>query len=68
MLLAQPKGDFHREADNIHNEWFEVMCQERVQYYDHRAKHHKHPSSGANRPSDIAVTVNINAECNLGLI
>jgi len=26
---------------------------------------HKHPSSGANRPSDIAVTVNINAEFNL---
>ena len=26
---------------------------------------HKHPSSGANRPSDVAVTVNINAEFNL---
>jgi len=26
---------------------------------------HKYPSSGANRPSDIAVTVNINAEFNL---
>jgi len=25
-------------------------------------RRHKHPSSGANRPSDIAVTVNINAE------
>jgi len=29
---------------------------------------HKHPSSGANRPSDVAVRVNINAEFNLGLI
>jgi hypothetical protein len=29
---------------------------------------HKHPSSGANRASDIAVTVNINAEFNLSLI
>ena len=27
-----------------------------------------HPSSGANRPSDVAVTVNINAEYNLSLI
>jgi len=25
-------------------------------------RRHKYPSSGANRPSDIAVTVNINAE------
>jgi hypothetical protein len=31
-------------------------------------RRHKHPSSGANRPSDIAVTVNINAEFNLSLI
>jgi hypothetical protein len=29
---------------------------------------HKAPSSGANRPSDVAVTVNINAEFNLILI
>ena len=28
-------------------------------------RRHKHPSSSANRPSDIAVTVNINAEFNL---
>jgi hypothetical protein len=28
----------------------------------------KDPSSGANRPSDLAVTVNINAEFNLSLI
>jgi len=28
-------------------------------------RRHKHPSSGANRPSDIAVTVNINAQFNL---
>jgi hypothetical protein len=26
---------------------------------------HKHPSSGANRPSDVHVTVNLNAEFNL---
>jgi len=31
-------------------------------------RRHKHPSSGANRPSDIAVTVNINAELNLSSI
>jgi hypothetical protein len=28
-------------------------------------RRHQHPSSGANRPSDIAVTVNFNAEFNL---
>jgi len=38
MLLALPKGDFHREAEDIHNGWFEVLCQERVQYDDNRAK------------------------------
>ena len=29
---------------------------------------HQHRSSGANSPSDVAVTVNINAEFNLSLI
>jgi hypothetical protein len=29
------------------------------------SKRHQHPSSGANRPSDVAVTVNFNAEFNL---
>jgi hypothetical protein len=29
---------------------------------------HKHPTSGANTPSDIAVTVNINAQVNLSLV
>jgi len=38
MLLALPKGDFHREAEDIHNRWFEVLCQERVQYDDNHAK------------------------------
>ena len=31
-------------------------------------RRHKHPSSGANRPSHVAVTVNINAEFNLSSI
>jgi hypothetical protein len=31
-------------------------------------RRHKHPSSGANGPSDVAVTVNINAEINLSII
>ena len=31
-------------------------------------RRHKHHSSGANRPSDVAVTVNIDAEFNLSLI
>jgi hypothetical protein len=29
---------------------------------------HKHPSSGANGPSDIIATVNINAQFNVSLI
>jgi hypothetical protein len=31
-------------------------------------RRHKDPSSSANIPSDVAVTVNINAEFNLSLI
>jgi hypothetical protein len=31
-------------------------------------RRHKHPSSGANRPPDVAVTVTINAEFNLSII
>jgi hypothetical protein len=38
MLVALPKGDFHQEAEDIDNQWFEVLCQERVQYNDNRAK------------------------------
>ena len=38
MLLAQQKGDFCQEAEDIHNRWFEVLCQEPVQYYDNWAK------------------------------
>jgi hypothetical protein len=38
MLVALPKGDFHWEAEDIHNRWFKVLCHERVQYNDKRAK------------------------------
>jgi len=38
MLLALPKVDFHWETENIHNEWFGVLCQEQVQYYDNSPK------------------------------
>jgi hypothetical protein len=38
MLLALLKGDFHWEVEDIHNRWFDVLCQERVQYYDNCAK------------------------------
>jgi len=38
MLLALPEGDFHRKTEDIHNRWFKVLCQERVQYYDNHAK------------------------------
>jgi hypothetical protein len=38
MLLALPKGEFHWEAEDIDNGWFEVLCQAQVQYDDHRAK------------------------------
>jgi hypothetical protein len=36
MLLALPKVDFHREAEDIQDRWFEVLCQERVQYDNNR--------------------------------
>jgi len=65
MLVALPRGDFHREAEDIHNRWFEVLCQEQVHYNDNRAKKASSPFKRANTPSDIAVTVNINAEFNL---
>jgi hypothetical protein len=65
MLVALPKGDFRRDAEDIHNGWLDVLWQERVQYYDNLAKMTSHLSSGANRPPDNAVTVNINAEFNL---
>jgi len=38
MLLALPNRDFHQEAEDIHNRWFEVLCQDRVEYDDNRAK------------------------------
>ena len=38
MVLALPKGDFRREVEDIHSRRFEVLCQERVQYYENRAK------------------------------
>jgi len=38
MLLALPNGEFHQEVEDIHNQWFEVLCQERLKYYDTRAK------------------------------
>jgi len=38
MLLALPKGHFQGEVEDIQNRWFEVVCKERVQYYDNRAK------------------------------
>jgi len=25
MLSAMPKGDFHRQAEDINNRWFEVL-------------------------------------------
>jgi hypothetical protein len=64
MLLALPNDHFHREAKEMHNRCFEVLSHEQVQYDDCRAKK---AHSGANIPSDIAVTVNINAEFNLSL-
>jgi hypothetical protein len=28
MLLALQMWDFHQEAEDIHNRWLEVLCQE----------------------------------------
>jgi hypothetical protein len=38
MLSALPKGDFHPEAEDIHNRWFKLLCQERVQYDGNHTK------------------------------
>jgi len=38
MILALPKGDSHREAEDIHNQWFEVLCPKWVHYDDNHAK------------------------------
>jgi hypothetical protein len=38
MLLALTTGDFHREAEDIQNQWFEELCKKRVQFDDNRAK------------------------------
>jgi hypothetical protein len=38
MLSALRKGDFHPEAEDIHTQRFEVLCQEQVQYYENYAK------------------------------
>jgi hypothetical protein len=38
MVLALPMADFHREANDIHNQWFKLLFQERVHYGDNRAK------------------------------
>jgi len=37
MILALPKGDFHRDAEDIQNRWFEILRQDQVQYDDNRA-------------------------------
>jgi hypothetical protein len=38
MLLPLPMVDSHQEAEDIHNRCFNVLCQERVQYYENCAK------------------------------
>jgi len=38
MLLALPNGIFHQEAEDIHNQWFEVYCQKCMQCYHNCAK------------------------------
>jgi hypothetical protein len=37
-MLALQKGDFHREAEDIHHRWFDVLWQKCVQYDDQEAK------------------------------
>ena len=68
MLLALPKEDFHREAEDIHNRWFGDCAKKQCNIMIIALRMHKQPSSGTNRLSDVAVTVNINAEFNLSLI
>jgi hypothetical protein len=37
MRPPLPQGDFHRDAEDIHNRWVDVWCLERVQYYENCA-------------------------------
>jgi hypothetical protein len=68
MHLALPKGDFYRKAEDIHHHWFEVLCKNECNTMIIAPRRHKHPSSGDNGSSDVAVTVNNNAEFNLSII
>jgi len=68
MLLPLPKGNFLREAEDIHNDGLKYCAKNQCNMMIIMPRRHKHHSSGANRPSDIAVTVHINAEFNLSLI
>jgi len=68
MLLALPKGDFHREAEDIQIDGWKYCAKNECNTMLIAPRWHEHPSSSANRPSAVAVTVNINAEFNLSSI
>jgi len=68
MLLSLPMGDFHREAEDIHNNGSMYCAKTECNMMIIAPRRHKQPSTGANRSSEVAVTVNINAEFNLSLI
>jgi len=68
LFLALAKGDLQRDAEDPHDRLFEVFCKDECNTMIIALRWHKHPSSSANRLSDFAVTVNINAQFNLSLI
>jgi len=68
MLLALPKWDSTRKLQIYTIDGSKYCAKNRCNTMIIMARRHKHVSSSANRPSDVAVTVNINAEFNPSLI
>jgi hypothetical protein len=68
MLLAMPKGISTGKLKIYTIDGSKYCAKNECNTMIIAPRRHKHPSSGANRPSDVAVTVNINAEFNLSLI
>jgi len=68
MLVALPKGDSTGKLKIYTIDGSKYCAKNECNTMIIAPRRHTHPSSGANRPSDVAVTVNINAEFNLSLI
>jgi hypothetical protein len=68
MLLALPEGDFAGKLKIYTIDGSKYCAKNECNTMIIAPRRLKHPSSGDNRPSDGAVTVNNNAEFNLRVI